>query len=91
MCSTTCFAALMSYVVLYNLLNCPVGVVPVTTVTQDDVDGLRDYKGHYGDSWDANIKEVRGSFLIVTLLYQVCVSAVHCMRMRNVHCPSIGF
>jgi len=53
------FSGLMSYTILYNLLNCPAGVVPVTTVTQDDVDGFRDYKGHYGDSWDANVKEVR--------------------------------
>lgn len=48
----------MSYTALYNLVNCPAGVVPVTKVTQSDIDKLHDYKGHYGDPWDANIKKV---------------------------------
>ncbi|XP_062961816.1 vitamin D3 hydroxylase-associated protein-like [Cynocephalus volans] len=51
-----------SYMGLYNLLNFPVGVVPVTTVTLQDEEELAFYKGYYGDSSDKNFKEgVRGS------------------------------
>ncbi|XP_008564683.1 PREDICTED: vitamin D3 hydroxylase-associated protein-like [Galeopterus variegatus] len=51
-----------SYMGLYNLLNFPVGVVPVTTVTLQDEEELAFYKGYYGDSSDKNFKEgARGS------------------------------
>nr|CAB3244153.1 fatty-acid amide hydrolase 1-like [Phallusia mammillata] len=49
--------ALMSYTALYNLVNCPAGVLPVTKVTQADIDQLHDFSGHYGDAWDANVKD----------------------------------
>ena len=49
---------MMSYTVLYNLLNCPAGVVPVTQTTVNDVATLSYYKGHYGDPWDDFVKEV---------------------------------
>lgn len=51
-----------SYTGLYNLLNFPVGVLPVTTVTQQDEEELAFYKGYYGDSFDKNFqKAVQGS------------------------------
>ncbi|XP_078527814.1 vitamin D3 hydroxylase-associated protein-like isoform X2 [Lissotriton helveticus] len=42
---------------LYNLLNFPAGVVPVTVVTEDDEEQLKQYKGHYNDHWDNLLKE----------------------------------
>lgn len=47
-----------SYTGLYNVLDFPVGVVPVTTVTLQDEEELAFYKGYYGDSSDRNFKEV---------------------------------
>ncbi|XP_044306668.1 vitamin D3 hydroxylase-associated protein-like [Varanus komodoensis] len=46
-----------TYTHLYNVLNFPAGVVPVTTVTQADEEELKLYKGHYGDPWDKRMKE----------------------------------
>ncbi|XP_053433364.1 fatty-acid amide hydrolase 1-like isoform X1 [Nycticebus coucang] len=52
----------VSYMNLYNTLDFPVGVVPVTTVTSQDEEELAFYKGYYGDSADKNFQEaVRGS------------------------------
>uniref|UniRef100_A0A8C8MMZ7 Fatty-acid amide hydrolase 1 n=1 Tax=Oncorhynchus tshawytscha TaxID=74940 RepID=A0A8C8MMZ7_ONCTS len=42
----------LSYTIMYNLLNFPAGVVPVSTVTAEDEEELRHYKGNYGDLWD---------------------------------------
>ncbi|XP_078527810.1 vitamin D3 hydroxylase-associated protein-like isoform X1 [Lissotriton helveticus] len=42
---------------LYNMLNFPAGVLPVTVVTEDDEEQLKQYKGHYNDHWDNLIKE----------------------------------
>ncbi|KAM6217031.1 vitamin D3 hydroxylase-associated protein-like [Rhynchocyon petersi] len=51
-----------SYMSLYNVLNFPVGVVPVTTVTSHDEEELEYYKGYYGDEIDKNFrKAVAGS------------------------------
>ncbi|XP_061486611.1 vitamin D3 hydroxylase-associated protein-like [Rhineura floridana] len=47
----------ISSTMLYNLLNFPAGVVPVTTVTEADEEDLRQYRGHYGDPWDKKLKE----------------------------------
>ncbi|KAL8178747.1 UNVERIFIED_CONTAM: hypothetical protein K2H54_056063, partial [Gekko kuhli] len=41
-----------SYTILYNVLNCPAGVVPVTTVTEKDEEDLKTLRGHYNDMWD---------------------------------------
>ncbi|XP_030061450.1 vitamin D3 hydroxylase-associated protein [Microcaecilia unicolor] len=49
--------AAVSYTMLYNVLNFPAGVVPVTRVTKEDEDELRCYKGHYNDAWDRTLKE----------------------------------
>ncbi|XP_067582115.1 fatty-acid amide hydrolase 1 [Pseudorca crassidens] len=42
----------ISYTVLYNCLDFPAGVVPVTTVTAEDEAQLEHYKGYFGDIWD---------------------------------------
>ncbi|XP_039340934.1 vitamin D3 hydroxylase-associated protein-like [Mauremys reevesii] len=50
------FAA-SSYTNLYNVLNFPAGVVPVSAVTEADEEELKNYKGHYGDPWDKRLRE----------------------------------
>lgn len=52
-----------SYHSLYNMLDFPAGVVPVTTVTLQDEEELAFYKGYYGDSNDRNFKEVSAPLL----------------------------
>ncbi|KAM6455744.1 vitamin D3 hydroxylase-associated protein-like isoform 2-T2 [Liasis olivaceus] len=49
--------AATSYTNLYNVLNFPAGIVPVTTVTQVDEEKLKEYHGHYGDPWDKRLRE----------------------------------
>nr|XP_014429314.1 fatty-acid amide hydrolase 1 [Pelodiscus sinensis] len=50
-----------SYTILYNYLDFPAGVVPVTTVTEEDEDELKNYRGHYNDWWDKLfVKAIRG-------------------------------
>uniref|UniRef100_A0A8C3I0Q8 Fatty-acid amide hydrolase 1 n=1 Tax=Chrysemys picta bellii TaxID=8478 RepID=A0A8C3I0Q8_CHRPI len=51
------FAAVSS-TMLYNVLNFPAGVVPVTTVTEADEEDLKHYTGHYGDPWDRTLRQV---------------------------------
>ncbi|MCI4375048.1 hypothetical protein PGIGA_G00104530 [Pangasianodon gigas] len=51
----------LSYTALYNVLNFPVGVVPVTVVTAEDEDQLKHYRGNFGDIWDKTfVKAIRG-------------------------------
>ncbi|XP_053539823.1 fatty-acid amide hydrolase 1 isoform X1 [Ictalurus punctatus] len=51
----------LSYTALYNVLNFPAGVVPVTEVTAEDEDQLKHYRGYFGDGWDKTFVEaVRG-------------------------------
>lgn len=45
--------------IVYNLLNFPAGVVPVSTVTAEDEEKLKHYKGNYQDYWDKVFKQVR--------------------------------
>lgn len=47
-----------SYLHLYNVLNFPIGVVRVTSVTPQDEEDLAFYKGYYGDSSDTYFREV---------------------------------
>uniref|UniRef100_A0A8C8HRS3 Fatty-acid amide hydrolase 1 n=1 Tax=Oncorhynchus tshawytscha TaxID=74940 RepID=A0A8C8HRS3_ONCTS len=47
----------LTYTIIYNLLNFPAGVVPVSTVTAEDEEELRHYKGNYGDLWDRLYKK----------------------------------
>ncbi|XP_063795598.1 vitamin D3 hydroxylase-associated protein-like isoform X2 [Pseudophryne corroboree] len=50
-----------SFTMLYNILNFPAGVLPVTTVTPEDEEELKHYKGYYNDLWDKEfIKGVEG-------------------------------
>ncbi|NXY76195.1 FAAH1 hydrolase, partial [Glareola pratincola] len=52
----------VSYTMLYNALDFPVGVVPVTVVTDEDEEELKDYKGYFRDWWDRTLaKAFRGS------------------------------
>lgn len=44
--------------IIYNLLNFPAGVVPVSTVTADDEEELRQYKGNFQDCFDDLFKKV---------------------------------
>uniref|UniRef100_A0A8C0KRA5 Fatty-acid amide hydrolase 1 n=1 Tax=Canis lupus dingo TaxID=286419 RepID=A0A8C0KRA5_CANLU len=46
-----------SYLHLYNVLNFPIGVVRVTSVTPQDEEDLAFYKGYYGDSSDTYFRE----------------------------------
>ncbi|XP_050163016.1 LOW QUALITY PROTEIN: fatty-acid amide hydrolase 1-like [Myiozetetes cayanensis] len=50
----------VSYTMLYNALDFPAGVVPVTTVTDEDEDELKDYKGYYRDWWDRTLAKAFG-------------------------------
>lgn len=47
----------VSYTMLYNVLNFPAGVVPVSTVTAEDEEELRHYKGIQQDIMDKNFKK----------------------------------
>nr|XP_020462736.1 fatty-acid amide hydrolase 1 [Monopterus albus]XP_020462737.1 fatty-acid amide hydrolase 1 [Monopterus albus] len=47
----------LSYTSIYNLLNFPAGVVPVSTVTAEDEEELKHYKGIYRDHWDMLFKQ----------------------------------
>ncbi|XP_073331917.1 fatty-acid amide hydrolase 1 [Pagrus major] len=46
-----------SSMILYNLLNFPAGVVPVSTVTAEDEEKLKHYKGNYQDYLDKLFKQ----------------------------------
>ncbi|MEE6495395.1 hypothetical protein FKM82_002034 [Ascaphus truei] len=43
------------FTMLFNILNFPAGVLPVTTVTSEDEEELKHYKGYYNDPWDKEI------------------------------------
>lgn len=45
---------------LYNVLNFPAGVVPVSTVTEADEEELKIYRGCCDDLWDRTLKQVCG-------------------------------
>ncbi|XP_028260637.1 vitamin D3 hydroxylase-associated protein-like [Parambassis ranga] len=46
-----------SVTMLYNLLTFPAGVVPVSTVTAEDEEEMKHYKGNYQDTWDMLFKQ----------------------------------
>ncbi|XP_030584230.1 vitamin D3 hydroxylase-associated protein-like [Archocentrus centrarchus] len=50
-------STILGYTMLYNLLNFPAGVVTVSTVTAEDEEELKHYKGYYQDKWDKLFKE----------------------------------
>ncbi|KAG9341546.1 hypothetical protein JZ751_019052 [Albula glossodonta] len=47
----------LNFTMIYNLLNLPAGVVPVSTVTDADEEELKHYKGNFGDLWDRVFKK----------------------------------
>ncbi|KAM8889511.1 fatty-acid amide hydrolase 1 [Synchiropus picturatus] len=49
--------SVLPYTCIFNLLNFPAGVVPVTTVTAEDEEELRHYKGYFQDRFDKLFKE----------------------------------
>lgn len=56
--NTFCFTVLVSYTVLHNFLDFPAGVVPVTTVTEEDEEALKSYKGYHHDWYDKLLVKV---------------------------------
>lgn len=54
-----CVSGAISYTVLFNCLDFPAGVVPVTTVTSEDDAQMEHYKGYFGDIWDSTLKKVK--------------------------------
>lgn len=51
-------SAAISSTMLYNVLNFPAGVVPVSTVTEADEEELKFYQGCCDDPWDRALKQV---------------------------------
>ncbi|XP_014651372.1 PREDICTED: vitamin D3 hydroxylase-associated protein-like [Ceratotherium simum simum] len=47
-----------SYTFLYNVLNFPAGIVPVGTVTKEDEEELKQYRGYYHDFWDTTLRKI---------------------------------
>uniref|UniRef100_A0A8C8ZJH1 Fatty-acid amide hydrolase 1 n=1 Tax=Prolemur simus TaxID=1328070 RepID=A0A8C8ZJH1_PROSS len=47
----------VSYTLLYNCLDFPAGVVPVTTVTAEDDAQMEHYSGYFGDIWDKVLRK----------------------------------
>ncbi|NXK19941.1 VDHAP protein, partial [Arenaria interpres] len=47
----------ISSTMLYNVLNFPAGVVPVSTVTEADEEELKLYQGYCDDHWDRTLKQ----------------------------------
>ncbi|XP_076009453.1 vitamin D3 hydroxylase-associated protein-like [Genypterus blacodes] len=50
-------SSVLSFTTIYNVLNFPAGVVTVSTVTAEDEEKLKHYKGNYQDPWDKLFKE----------------------------------
>lgn len=48
----------VSYTMLYNSLDFPVGVVPVTLATDEDEKELKNYQGYFQDWWDRTLATV---------------------------------
>ncbi|XP_009637124.2 vitamin D3 hydroxylase-associated protein-like [Egretta garzetta] len=53
----------ISSTMLYNVLNFPAGVVPVSTVTEADEEELKLYRGCCDDPWDRTLKQDSASSL----------------------------
>ncbi|XP_018430685.1 PREDICTED: vitamin D3 hydroxylase-associated protein-like, partial [Nanorana parkeri] len=44
-----------SFTMLFNILNFPAGVLPVTAVSAEDEEELKHYKGYHNDLWDKEL------------------------------------
>lgn len=53
-----CLTVAVSMTMIYNLLNFPAGVVPVSTVTAEDEEELGQFKGNFQDHFDKLFKKV---------------------------------
>uniref|UniRef100_A0A8D0EH62 Fatty-acid amide hydrolase 1 n=1 Tax=Strix occidentalis caurina TaxID=311401 RepID=A0A8D0EH62_STROC len=63
----------VSYTMLYNALDFPVGVVPVTMVTDEDEEELKGYQGYFRDWWDRTLAKVSGASVGLPVAVQ-CVA-----------------
>ncbi|NXH43167.1 FAAH1 hydrolase, partial [Dicaeum eximium] len=63
----------ISSTMLYNVLNFPAGVVPVSTVTEADEEELKLYKGCCDDPWDRALKQAVSGALGMPVAVQ-CVA-----------------
>ncbi|NXQ30096.1 FAAH1 hydrolase, partial [Alaudala cheleensis] len=63
----------ISSTMLYNVLNFPAGVVPVSTVTEADEEELKLYKGCCDDPWDRTLKQAVSGALGMPVAVQ-CVA-----------------
>lgn len=61
-----------SYTALYNLLNFPAGVIPITKVTAEDEDQLRRYKGTFGSYADKLFIKVNVASKLSLLSLALC-------------------
>ncbi|XP_062919528.1 fatty-acid amide hydrolase 1-like [Mobula hypostoma] len=66
-------SAASSYMVIFNLLNFPAGVVPVTKVTTEDEKELMNYTGYQNDIWDKTFKKAVAGGVDLPLAVQ-CVA-----------------
>ncbi len=57
---------------IYNLLSFPAGVVPVSRVTVEDEEELRNFKGIFDDQWDKLFKEVRNRLMSNDVIQLLC-------------------
>ncbi|NWZ89677.1 FAAH1 hydrolase, partial [Nesospiza acunhae] len=84
----------ISSTMLYNVLNFPAGVVPVSTVTEADEEELKLYKGCCDDPWDRTLKQAVSGAVGMPVAVQ-CVALPWqeelCLRfMREVETLSRG-
>ncbi|NWR42608.1 FAAH1 hydrolase, partial [Regulus satrapa] len=63
----------ISSTMLYNVLNFPAGIVPVSTVTEADEEELKLYKGCCDDPWDRTLKQAVSGALGMPVAVQ-CVA-----------------
>ncbi|XP_059840044.1 fatty-acid amide hydrolase 1-like isoform X2 [Hypanus sabinus] len=66
-------SAASSYMVIFNLLNFPAGVLPVTKVTEEDEKELMNYTGYRNDIWDRTFKKAMAGGVDLPLAVQ-CVA-----------------
>ncbi|XP_063795592.1 vitamin D3 hydroxylase-associated protein-like isoform X2 [Pseudophryne corroboree] len=76
----------LSCTMLYNLLNYPAGVIPVGSVTAEDEEELKHYRGYSNDPWDKLYKKAVEGGLGLPLSVQ-CVALPHqdelCLRLMK--------
>ncbi|XP_056408154.1 uncharacterized protein LOC130307630 isoform X1 [Hyla sarda] len=78
--------ATISYTMLYNVLQFPAGVVPVGSVTRDDEEELKNYRGYDNDPWDWLYREALSGGVGLPLSVQ-CVALPYqdelCLRLMK--------